>query len=79
MVDVCARFRDNLDSKMVEDFNRLQQFSNLEEYLTKFEELKALILNRNLNMPDADFLESFIGGLRPAIKSMVRVFKPQNT
>jgi len=50
VVDMCARFRDNLNSKMVEDFNRLQQTGILDEYLEKFEELKALILIRTSNM-----------------------------
>ena len=77
VMDVCVRFRDNLDSKVVEEFNRLQQTGTLDEYLAKFEELKALILIRNPNMPDTYLLESFIGGLKPAIKSLVRAFKPQ--
>ena len=36
VMDVCARFRDNLDSKVVEDFNRLLQTGTLDEYLAKF-------------------------------------------
>jgi len=42
-----------------------------------FEELKALILLRNPTMPESYLLESFIGGLKPAIKTLVRAFKPQ--
>jgi len=76
-VDVCARFRDNLGSKVVEEFNRLQQTGTLDEYLANFEELKALILLRGPNMPEDYLLESFIGGLEPAIKSLARAFKPQ--
>ena len=29
-------------------------------------------------MPDTYFLESFIGGLKPAIKSFVQALNPQN-
>ena len=76
-MDVCARFRENLDSKVVQDFNRLLQTGTLDEYLAKFEELNALLLIRNPNMPDTFLMESFIGGLKPAIKSLVRAFKPQ--
>jgi len=78
IVDVCSRFRDDLGSKVVEDFNRLQQGGTLDEYLVRFEELKALLLVRNPMMPASYFLESFVGGLKPAIKSFVRALNPQN-
>ena len=77
MVDVCAQFWDNLGSKVVEEFNRLQQTSTIDEYIAEFEELKAFILLRTPNMPEDYLLESFIGGLKPAIKSSVRAFKTQ--
>ena len=35
IVDICARFRDNLGSKVVEDFNRLQQIGTLDDYIAK--------------------------------------------
>jgi len=78
VVDVCNRFRDNIDSKVVEDFNKLQQSGSLDEYLAKFEELKTLLLINNPAMPDMYLLESFVGGLKPAIKAMVRAFRPPN-
>jgi len=77
-VDVSTRFRDDLGSKVVEDFNRLQQTGTLGKYLTRFEELQALLQVRNPTMPETYFLESFIGGLKPAIKSFVRAFNSQN-
>ena len=77
VVDVSACFRDNLGSKVVEDFNRLQQTGTLAEYLARFEELRVIMLLRTPNMPENYLLESFIGGLKPAIKSLVRAFKPQ--
>jgi len=78
IVDVCARFRDDLGSKVVEEFNKLQQTGTLDDYLAKFEELKTLILVRTPNTPEVYFLESFIRGLKPAIKPLLRAFKPQN-
>ena len=63
-MDVCSRFRDDLGSNVVEDFNNLQQVGTLDEYLTRFEELKALLLGRNPTMPDTYFLESFLRGLK---------------
>jgi len=61
---------------VVEDFNRLQQLGTLEAYLTRFEELKALMLVRNPTMPASYFLESFMGELKPMIKSFIQAFNP---
>ncbi|KAJ8446939.1 hypothetical protein Cgig2_026437 [Carnegiea gigantea] len=77
IVDICARFKDNLGSKVIEDFNKLCQVGTIDEYLAKFEELRALMLVRTPTMPEAYFLESFIGGLKPAVKPLVRAFNPQ--
>ena len=77
VVDVRARFRDDLGSKVVEEFNRLQQTGKINEYLPKFKELKASLLLRSSNMPEDYLLKSFTGGLKLAIKSLVRAFKPQ--
>jgi len=62
VVDLCARFRDDLCSKVVEEFNRLHQTGTIDEYLLKFEELKAFLLLQSHNMPEDYLLESFIGG-----------------
>jgi len=44
IVDVCNRFKEELGSKVVEDFHKLQQLGSVEEYLDKFEDLKSLLL-----------------------------------
>ena len=59
----------------MEEFNKLAQFGSLDDYIAKFEELKALLLLRNLTMPDSYLLESSIGGLSDAVKPIVRSFK----
>lgn len=59
------------------DFNKLHQTGSLDDYLVKFEELKALLLVRNPTMPDSYFRESFIGRLTAAVKPPVRAFNPQ--
>jgi len=74
--DLCARFKDNLGSKIVEEFNRLHQVGSLDDYIAKFEELKALLQLRNPTMPELYFLESFIGGLTATAKPIMRAFKP---
>ena len=75
---VCSRFRDDLGSKVVENFNRLQQMGTLEDYLARFEELKAFLQVRSPIMLETYFLESFIRGLKPGSKSFMLVLNPQN-
>ena len=77
VVDVCARFKDEMGYKVVEEFNRLQQWGALDEYVDKFEELRALLLMKNSLLPDEHFLDSFVGGLKPHLKSFVRAFHPK--
>lgn len=75
-MDVCARFKDDLDSKLVEEFNKLQQEGSLEDYLERFEELKSPLLQNRPFMPPEYFLDSFIGGLKAHIKPFVKAFDP---
>ena len=44
IIDVCSRFKEELGSKVVEDFHKLHQWGSLDEYLEKFEGLKSLML-----------------------------------
>ena len=68
-----------MGSKVVEEFNKRQQRDTLEEYVDKFEELRALLLIKNSLLPDEHFLDSFMGGLKPYLKSFVRVFHPKTS
>jgi len=76
-VDVCNRFREELGSKVVEDFHKLYQLGTVEEYLEKFEELKALLM-QNMPLPDEYFVSSFIGGLKPQLKPFVKALDPKS-
>ncbi|KAK9713615.1 hypothetical protein RND81_06G039800 [Saponaria officinalis] len=77
IVDLCARFNEEIAGNVVEEFNKLRQISSIDDYLDAFENLRGLMLQRNPLLPDQYFLDSFIGGLKPAIKPFVRAFKPQ--
>ena len=77
VVDVCARFKDEMGSRVVEEFNKLQQWGSLDDYVDKFEELRALLLIKNSLLPDEHFLDSFVGRLKPYLKSFVRAFHPK--
>jgi len=45
--------------------------------LEKFEELKSLMLLKNPALPADYFMDSFVGGLSPQLKSFTKAFKPQ--
>lgn len=61
---------------VVETFNKLQQLSTLEDYIDEFENLRSIMLKNNHILHDTYMLESFIGGLKPAVKPFVKAFKP---
>jgi len=46
IIDVCGRFKEDLRCHVVEDFNTLQQTGPIDDYLERFEELKALMIQR---------------------------------
>ena len=62
---------------MVEEFNKPTQTGSIDEHLEKFEELKSLMQIRNPLLPVDYFVDSFVGGLSPQIKSFTKAFKPQ--
>lgn len=63
VMDLCARFKENLGSNAVEEFNKLLRKDSLQDYLDLFENLRGLMLQRNPLLPESYFLNSFIGGL----------------
>ena len=50
IVDVCSCFKEELGSKVVEDFHKLHQWGSVDEYLEKFEGLKSLMLQKNTSV-----------------------------
>ncbi|XP_074377058.1 uncharacterized protein LOC141718578 [Apium graveolens] len=70
VIDLNARFKDETGINAVEQFNKLQQHDSIELYIDEFENLRALMLQNNSVLPDSYVLESFIGGLKPAVKPM---------
>ncbi|XP_048503129.1 uncharacterized protein LOC125498867 [Beta vulgaris subsp. vulgaris] len=76
VVDLCARFKEEIGGNVVEEFNKLNQTGTIDDYLDAFENLKGLMLQRNPLLPEQYFLDSFIGGLKPNLKPFVKAFKP---
>ncbi|XP_074305558.1 uncharacterized protein LOC141640775 [Silene latifolia] len=74
--DLCARFREETDSNVVEQFNKLHQTGSIDEYIDSFENLRGLMFQINLLLPDQYFLDSFVGGLKPVTKPFVKAFRP---
>ena len=69
------RFNDRNGRDVIEEFNKLQQECNVEEYQEKFEELKPLMMLKNCNVDESYFISSFISGLKKKIKPMVKMMK----
>ena len=76
VVDVCGPFKEELGTKVVEVFRKLQQWSSVDDYLKKFEELKPLMLQKKLVRPHDYFIAGFIVGLKPHLKPFVEALNP---
>lgn len=76
IVDLCSRFGEELGMNVVEEFNKLEQKGAIDDYLYAFENLRSLMIQRNPQLPDSFFLDSFIGGLKPTIKPFMKAFNP---
>lgn len=75
VIELNARFKDSTANNVVEQFNKLQQGESLESYIDEFEHLRSIMIQNNSILPDSYVLESFIGGLKPAVKPFVKAFK----
>ena len=75
-MDLCAIFKEEIGSNVIEEFNKLNQTGTIDDYLDAFENLKGLMLQRNPLLPEQYFLDSFIGGLKPNLKPFAKAFNP---
>lgn len=71
VMDLATRFKDERGMNMVEQFNKPEQIKSLEYYLDEFEDLKSDVMQTRHSLPEKFVSESFIGGLKPAIKPFV--------
>ncbi|XP_056698524.1 uncharacterized protein [Spinacia oleracea] len=78
VADLYARFRDSSAQNVVENFNKLQQTGLLEDYVDEFENLRSIMMMNNHILPETYLLESFVGGLKAAVKPFVKAFKPDS-
>lgn len=52
IIDLIERFRDDGASEIVEQFNKLQQNWQLEDYIDEFESVRSLMLQHNHVLPN---------------------------
>jgi hypothetical protein len=71
---ICSRFGNRTD--IVEEFNKLMQEGDVDEYVKRFEELKSLMHSLNSLLPESYYISSFISGLKEDIKPMLKILKP---
>lgn len=66
-----------IDTEMVFDrVKRLQQLTTVEAYYDEFEKIRGQVLMKIPCLTYDYFLENFIGGLNPEIRSMIRLLDP---
>ena len=70
------RFDNRIGRDVVEEFNKLQQVEQVEEWQEKFEELKTFMMIKNPHLGEEYFVSSFISGLKDEIKTMIRMLSP---
>lgn len=74
--ELICRFGDTVMEDIVEEFNKLSQVGTIDEFLVKFEDMKAQMLIRNPLLDESHFISSFIGALKEEIRCGVKLFKP---
>ncbi|XP_075083577.1 uncharacterized protein LOC142167313 [Nicotiana tabacum] len=74
--ELICMFGDVVMDDIVEEFNKLSQIATVDEFLGKFEDMKAQMLIRNPHLDESYFISSFIGALKEEIRFGVKLFKP---
>ncbi|XP_057770821.1 uncharacterized protein LOC130990618 [Salvia miltiorrhiza] len=73
-----ARFEDLNEGKIVMEFKNLKQTGTYEEYVEKFEELRAcLLLSNSMSYSEEYFIASFISGMSEELQGFMLLFKPK--
>ncbi|XP_026396801.1 uncharacterized protein LOC113291491 [Papaver somniferum] len=60
-------------------FNKLYQTTSVEDYYDLWEHYKSFMVANNPSLPESFYTLSFISGLKEEIRTMVQMFKPDNT
>ncbi|XP_057803459.1 uncharacterized protein LOC131018771 [Salvia miltiorrhiza] len=75
---VAARFEDLNEGMIVMEFKNLKQVGTYEEYVEKFEELRAcLLLSNRMTYSEEYSSASFISGILEELQGLMLLFKPK--
>lgn len=75
---MCDRFGQERDKEVLMDFLKLKQYGSVEEYMARFEEQRALVMDL---LPDADedfFVAAFLSGLKRDYLPLMKSFNPMH-
>ncbi|KAK6150060.1 hypothetical protein DH2020_017585 [Rehmannia glutinosa] len=74
---VSARFEELKEAKIIAEFNKLKQTGSYNDYVDRFEELKACMLLINCGEYSEEyFIASFVSGLSDELQSFITMFEP---
>ncbi|KAK2980270.1 hypothetical protein RJ640_016948 [Escallonia rubra] len=73
--DLYARFSNLSRDSVIGEFNQLKQVASVGEYYNYFEELRAQVVDEFDILDEGYFVKSFVGGLKPEIRSRVEQFE----
>ncbi|CAA0833666.1 Unknown protein, partial [Striga hermonthica] len=74
---ISARFEDLKEAKIIAEFNKLRQNGSYEDYVDRFEELRACMLLMNHGgYSEEYFVASFISGLPEEAQALITMFEP---
>ncbi|KAK2985713.1 hypothetical protein RJ640_002944, partial [Escallonia rubra] len=73
--DLYVRFSLTNGISVMGDFNRLVQTGSVDDYFNRFESMRAQVVQKFDYLDEGYFCASFIGGLKPEIKSRVEQFE----
>lgn len=75
-VEVTKRFTEQEYHNVIAFLHELKQVGGVEEYQSRFEDLKSQVLEKEPCLTETYFISVFIGGLQGELRNFVQMFKP---
>ena len=74
--EATKRFAEQGYRNTIAELHDLKQVGTVEEYQSKFEDLKAQVLEQEPSLTETYFIAAFVGGLQGELKNFVHMLKP---